>query len=386
MITIKRIELLRVELPLIRKFIVSFGTLTHRDIVLVKLHTDDGAFGWGEAPTINWPVYKPEYPGTVCAVIKDVIAPTILDKTFETPEDLDKALNFIRGHYFAKAAISMAAYDIFAKKQNKSIRDLVGATQAGVTISKTISIYEDVGQTVAEGQGYYDEGIRWLKLKIKPGCDIKQVEALRKTFPDCKLMVDANASYAYTPETIELFKALESYDLFCIEQPLAWDDLVYHAKLQEHLKTPVALDESIDSAQGTRQALEIQSCRAVNIKVARVGGLTSSREIHDLCLERNIPTWTGGMVESPVGFAVNLAFAGMKGCLWPIDFMESEFLIANSHQYFDELPYTVQGDQLTFACKQPGLGFTLNETAIDKACLSREVFENSSQHSLKSAG
>lgn len=367
MITPVSIKVRIVKIPLRKPFIISTGRMDSRDIVIIEMKDKSGAVGYGEAPVLNLPIYKPEYPGTIVAVLKEIIGPAIFNKSFATPAELDDSLNFIRGYQFAKAAVSMAAYDIYGKMQNKTLQQLLSGTKDTIIWSQTVSVYPDPKQALEEAQGYvHDHDVSLIKLKIKPGCDIEYVRIIRENLPDRQLMVDANASYAYNDETVALYKKLDGMGLLCIEQPLAHDDLAFHARLQAQLKTSIALDESVDTVSHLAQAIELRSCRGVNIKIPRVGGLTQAMRIYDLALANNIPVWVGGMIESPISTMCNIAFATKEGCSWPADFMETFTLLEGSDEMIGTRPFETSGCKLMPHFTKPGLGIEINQHVLDR--------------------
>ena len=310
---IKRIELFIVELPMTAPFKVSCGTMSSRRLVIVKMTDADGCEGWGEAAPLDLPIYKPDFPETVVAVIGRAAWPVIqAHGAFVTPEAFDDHLSFIRGHYFAKAALSMAVYDIAAQKAGKSIAAYIGGEATSITLSRTLSIMPDVKTMLAKADEMASDGFRYLKLKIAQGSDYAFAKALRDTYPDFPIMADANAGYELNEENIALFRKMDDLNHFCLEQPLVWDDVVDHATLQKEITTPIALDESVDSFHDLEQALTLGSCKMLNIKVPRVGGLTAARRMYDRCVEKSIDAWVGGMVEGPIGLAAVKAFSTLK--------------------------------------------------------------------------
>jgi O-succinylbenzoate synthase len=366
MISISRIEVSIVEMPLIHPFIVGFGTITHTSSAIVRIFDKDGACGIGETAMTDVPMFKPDYTASVWTTLNTVILPRLVGKAFVKPDEIMQSLAFIRGNYFAKAAVSTALYDLYAQKQGKSIVNILGGTRDRVKISRTVPLYESPEQTLAAAQKFYEEGIRWLKLKIVPGRDIKFIQMLKKHLPDIKLMVDANASYEYSDNTVSLFKSMDDLGLFSIEQPLTWNDIVFHAKLQRELKTDLSLDESLDDAHSARQALEIGACRSGNIKMSRVGGYEETKKIEQLFRAKALPVWIGGAMETPVGIHHNLAAATLEGCTLPIDFIEPLYLTERFFESFTTSLYTIKGDEVIIDASQPGLGISLHENVFGK--------------------
>jgi O-succinylbenzoate synthase len=325
-----------------------------------------GVVGWGEATTLDAPIYKPDYFGSTLDVLQKILAPSILKKrTYTGPEDLDDSLAFVRGHYFAKAALSIAAYDIAAQKENKSLAAYLGATKTEITLSHTIAITEHPQEMLDEAAKALEAGYKDIKLKIAPQADLPFARALRQAYPDLPLMVDANAAYRYNDETLKLFEEIDELEFFCIEQPLNWNDLYDHARLQKHLKTPLALDESIDCVHDFEQALALQSCRMLNIKLSRVGGLTEARRLYELAQKNKIGLWVGGMIEGPIGLMAVIAFSALSSFDYPADFIDSHYLIEGFSEYFDEPPYVLLDGKLRPNISGPGLGAAIN---YDRLC------------------
>ncbi len=360
MLAVEKVEIIRYKIPLVKPFVTSFGSITHRDVILVALHDKDGAVGYGEAPVLSLPLYNPEIPESAAAVIKRVIAPILKENKFENPEALHDALAFVRGNEFAKSAVIMAAYDIHGRKENKRLVDILGGEKNRLKVSATVSIHPNPEAALAEAQVYYDKGIRELKLKIKPGYDVAYVRAIRERFPDAALMLDANSSYVLSGETVRALKSCDELGLSCIEQPLQPQDIIDHAKLQKELKAPIALDESIESVYDAEKALELSSCRLVNIKIARVSGLVEALRINSICAGRGIKTWVGGMLESPFGFCANLALATVGNFDYPIDFLGALSYMERFEDLFAVKPYDISGEVLEIKITKPGLGLEPN--------------------------
>jgi O-succinylbenzoate synthase len=365
-INIIKIDLFIVELPMITPFVVSFGTIDKRRLVVVKLTDREGVCGWGEAATLDQPIFKPDYVDSVFSVIEKIMGPFLLRSgTFSSPEDFDHSLSFVKGHYFAKAALSMAAYDIAAQKEGKILSDYIGGTKTRIPLSRTLSIMHDSKEMLDVASHMVSDGFRDLKLKIKPGADLIFAKTLREQYPNLPLMVDANAAYRFSEETIALFLELDKLDLFCIEQPLDWNDLYDHSQLQKLLKTAIALDESVDCFHDFEQALALKSCRLLNIKVPRVGGLSAARSLYEMGIKNSIGMWVGGMIEGPIGLASVMAFSTLEGLNLPADYIDSHYLIKDFQNYFDSVPYTLSEGYLTPHFSGSGLGFKIN---FDRLC------------------
>jgi len=367
-LTIRRIELFVVELPLRQSFKISAGSVNSRKLVLVKMIDQEGVIGWGEATPLEEPIYSPDFFDSTLAVLKNNLAPAVLRRgSYASPEDLDDSLDFVRGHYFAKAALSIAAYDIAAQKENKTLAAYIGANKSEIALSHTISIANAPQEMLEEAAKAVEEGYKEIKLKIAPERDRDFIRAFRRQYPHLSVMADANAAYRYKDETLRLFREMDELNLVCIEQPLDWNDLYDHARLQKQLKTPIALDESVACAHDLEQAIALQSCRLLNIKIARVGGLTAALRLYDLAIKNNIGLWVGGMIEGPIGLASVVAFSGLSGLAYPADFIDSHYLIENFLDYFDDAPYALSNGKLTPRYSKAGLGFSINHNRLSNA-------------------
>ncbi|MGB9521252.1 MAG: o-succinylbenzoate synthase, partial [Anaerolineales bacterium] len=275
---IDSIRMDHLRMPLKSAFETSFGRSVSRDCILVRVKSE-GIEGIGECAADWDPGYSCETVGTSWHILEEFILPAILGKDFSHPQDLQSQLAFIRGHRMAKAAVEMALWDLYGKQNNKTLRELLGGTREQVEVGVSVGIQQDPKSLVETVSRYIEQGYRRIKIKIKPGRDVADAQAVRSAFPDIRLQVDANS--AYTLENASQLLPLDDLNLLLIEQPLAEDDLWDHHKLQKIFHTPICLDESILSLQHARQALEMQSCRVINIKAGRVGGLWEGKQIHD---------------------------------------------------------------------------------------------------------
>lgn len=364
-------EIIRLKIPLVKPFVTSFGSMEDREIILFSLTDDEGKQGFGEAPVLSLPLYNAEIPESAIGVLSRIIFPLLKKREFSHPDQLDEACAFIKGNEFAKSAAIMALYDLFGNKMQQRVVDMLGGKRSTLIMSATISIHDSMQGVLEESSAYYQQGIRYLKLKVKPGYDYAYAAAIKKKFPDVKLMLDANSSYALSPETSELFKRCDDLGLYCIEQPLQSFDIIDHAKLQAVLKTDIALDESIESIYDVTKALELKSCRLVNIKIARVGGFTQAMAINKFCMECTIKTWVGGMLESPVGFYANLALAAQENFDYPIDFLGALTYMQDYENFFAVKPFEIKGDRLILKITKPGLGLDLNWDVLNKYAVER---------------
>ena len=319
MIQIERIILREIHLPLKEPFQISSGSVQNRRILLVQLIDTDGAAGWGECVAGEYPNYSAETIDTAWLAIKQWLAPKVLHQRLNGADDIFPLLNQdIRGHNMAKAALEMAAWELQARKQGIALARLLGGVRESIAVGISIGIQHSPAALVEKVREAVRQGYRKIKLKIKPGADLDFVAAVRSQMEgDVPLMVDANN--AYTLEDVQRLKALDRFNLLMIEQPLAWDDLLQHAKLQKELQTPICLDESITSVERARDMVELGSGKIINIKPGRVGGFSPSKAIHAFCAEQGIPVWCGGMLESGIGRAHNVALASLANFTLPGD-------------------------------------------------------------------
>lgn len=314
---IERVLLRLIRLTLNEPFRISSGTEYERRILLVRLDSD-GAVGWGECVAPDAPNYAYETVDMAFGMMKDYLVPAMVREPFGSPQQVAVWLEgVIRGHRMAKAALEMAAWDLAAKMEGVSLSSMLGGVKSEVATGVSIGLQAGIGQLNERIAGFLEEGYQRIKLKIAPGWDLEMVKKVRETFPDIMLTVDANAAYA--PEDADRLARFDSYDLAMIEQPFADDELLEHAELQRRIRTAVCLDESITSPARCRQALYLRSGRIINIKPGRVGGLTASKRIHDMCEEAHVPVWCGGMLESGIGRAHNIALASLPNFKFPGD-------------------------------------------------------------------
>jgi O-succinylbenzoate synthase len=314
---IERVELHCVRLELVRPFRTSSAYRTHIEHILVRIVDSDGADGWGEIATAVDPFYNAETTETAWHIAHDFLAPMVLGKSWETVGEFRNLYGKVKGNRFARSGMEMAVWDLMGRKSGQSLAEMLGGTRTEVEVGVSLGIETDLSTLFTQVDKYVEEGYRRVKLKIAPGWDMKPVQGVREKYPDLRLQVDANS--AYSLNDMDQLKKLDEYNLILIEQPLADDDMIDHAELQKHLKTPVCLDESLHHVDDVRKALEMQSCRVVNIKVSRVGGLLESKAVHDYCLARQIPVWCGGMHEFGLGRAANLGLASLEGFALPGD-------------------------------------------------------------------
>ena len=362
---ISSLTLHHVSMPLVAPFETSFGRETVRECILITLQAD-GLTGYGECVASRDPGYSYETTGTAWHILKDFIVPLVLGKDIKDAEDFQKRVEGIRGHHLAKAAVEMALWDLLGKRDGKSLREMFGGTRDKVDVGVSIGIQESASALVGTVASYLEKGYRRVKIKIKPGREVEETSAVRSAYPDLRLQVDANS--AYTLETASALKPLDDLNLLLIEQPLFEDDIWDHRKLQAEFKTPICLDESVVSPRHARYALEMEACRIINLKPARVGGLSRAVAIHDFCVERDVPVWCGGMLETGVGRASNLALASLPGFVLPGDISASDRYYQRdiTHERF------VLNDDSTISVPNgPGLGVTIDEDALQEFTISQ---------------
>jgi O-succinylbenzoate synthase len=360
-VRIELLELRLLRLPLVRAFETSFGRVDARTIVLVTVH-GEGAVGWGESVADADPHYSGETADSVWQAIDTYLAPRILAVPIAHPRDVGERLRGIRGHHMAKAAVEMAIWDLHARQLGVPLQQVLGgsrtAVPSGVSIGSEASIEALLDRIAIEREAGYQR----IKIKIKPGWDTAVVARIRERWPALPLMVDANAAYRLSDRAT--LSALDACDLLMIEQPLAEDDLVDHATLQRALRTPICLDESIDTRADAAAAIALGACRIVNIKPGRLGGHAESIAVHDLCAAAGVPVWHGGMLESGIGRAHNLHLASLPHFSMPGD-------IAASERYFQpdviEPPIRVAPDGTVAVPSGPGIGVTIVPDRVDRA-------------------
>ena len=351
-------------MPLVTPFETSFGRETDRECIIISL-TADGLTGYGECVATHDPGYNYETSGTAWHILKDFVAPLILDKDIVDAEDFQKRVEGIRGHHLAKAGVEMALWDLLGKRDGKSLREMFGGARDKVEVGVSIGIQVSVSALLSSVDSYLEKGYRRVKIKIKPGREVDETSAVRRTYPELRLQVDANS--AYTLETADALKPLDDLNLLLIEQPLFEDDIWDHRKLQAEFKTPICLDESVVSPRHARYALEMEACRIINIKPARVAGLSQGIMIHDYCRAQNVPVWCGGMLETGVGRASNLALASLPGFVLPGD-------ISASDRYYQRditnERFVLNDDSTINVPNGHGLGVTIDEDALKQFTLS----------------
>ena len=353
-----------VRLPLREPFETSFGRIDSRLIFLVSIDAG-GLRGWGEVVAMEEPLFSYETVGTAFHVIRDFLAPAILKQPLGSLDDLTERFAQFKGHNMAKAGLELAFVDLLAQVERQSLRATIGGTRARVPVGVSLGIQPTLSALLDRVERHLDLGYQRIKLKIKPGWDVDVVGEVRRRHPDILLSVDANS--AYSLEDLDHLRRLDEFNLLMIEQPLDHDDLLDHVTIQKALNTPVCLDESITSVRRAAHALRMQSCRIINIKIGRVGGYSQALAIHNLCHQQGVPVWCGGMLESGIGRAHNLALASLPGFTLPGD-------ISASSRYFTrdviEPEVTVSRDGTARVPDALGIGFGVDLDYIG-ACTER---------------
>ena len=367
MTRVRSVELRLVGLPLVRPFRTSFGEMTHKECVLARVETDD-AVGWGECVAGGEPDFSDEWNGGVWMVLRDFLVPALLASD-DGAEGIETAFSSVRGHPMAKATLVDAMLDADLRAQGVSLAAYLGGVRERVACGVSVGIAGSTDALLEQVAGYLGEGYRRIKLKIEPGTDVERVAAVREAHPDIALSVDANA--AYRLEDRETFRALDDFGLLMIEQPLHFEDLVQHAVLQRELSTDLCLDESVRSAADAEAALALGACRIINIKQGRVGGVLEARRVHDVAAARGAPVWCGGMLETGVGRATNLALASMEDFSLPGD-------TSASRRYFAEdltEPFELAMDGTMAVPSGPGIGVEPEAARLEVCTLQVERFE-----------
>jgi len=367
-VKIERLELRLLRLPLVRFFETSFGRVYDRTFLLTKLE-GEGACAYGECVADDTPYYSSETTDTAWQIISQFLAPLVLGVRFAHPRDVFPAMQRVRGHHMAKAALEMAAWDLFARQQGVPLHEVLGGVRTEIAAGVSIGIQDSLDQLADRVAAELADGYRRIKIKVKPGWDVEAVEMIRQRFGPIPLMVDANA--AYTIDHAAHLARLDPYRLMMIEQPLDYDDIADHAALQRQLTTPICLDESIHSVRAGRDAIEAQACRIINIKPGRVGGHAESIRLHDLCAARGVPVWHGGMLESGIGRAHNLHLSTLPNFSLPGD-------VAASRRYYEpdliDPGIEVQPDGLIRVPDGPGIGVHVIDERVERATLRRAEF------------
>jgi O-succinylbenzoate synthase len=367
-VLISRIELHEIRMRLLRPFETSFGVTRDRRILLVRV-SDGTHEGYGEVTAGEGPFYCHETTETAWYILSAFIVPKLLGKTIENPSAFAPFVENIRGHNMAKGGIEAALWDLHARRLEQPLWKLLGGTRQEIESGVSIGIQPSIDRLLGVIRKELRAGYRRIKIKIKPGWDVEVVRQVRQAFPKILLMCDANS--AYTLADIDRFRQMDAFDVMMFEQPLHYEDMIDHAELQRNIGTPICLDESIHSADDARKAISIGACRIINIKLGRVGGHAQARAVHDVCRDSGIPVWCGGMLESGIGRAHNVALSSLENFSLPGD-------VAASKRYWTEdiieppVEVSLQG---TITQKMDsGIGYRINHTALERATMRWQPF------------
>jgi o-succinylbenzoate synthase len=355
---LRSVELFLVRLPLLRPFTTSSHTKDHLEHILIRARDQEGREGWGECASASDPYYCSETSESSWHILRDFLIPGVLGVSWSHPDEAADTWRIVRGNNFAKAGLEMACWDLYTRSQNVPLAKPLGGTRQQIHSGVSLGIEPTVQGLLDQVERFLGQGYRRIKMKIGPGRDLAYLRAVRERWPDALLMADANSAYSLdNPEHVSALRAMDDLNLMMIEQPLADDDIVDHARLQAQLATPICLDESIHSVHDARKALDLGSCRIINIKVSRLGGLSEAKRVHDLCLAREVPVWCGGMHEFGVGRAANVTICSLPGFTLPGDVSGSD------RAYREDIvdpPVLASAGAIPVPWDRPGLGFDAN--------------------------
>ncbi|WP_188455797.1 o-succinylbenzoate synthase [Virgibacillus oceani] len=366
---IDHVKLYKMNMRMRNPFTTSFGTEQDRLFLLVEAIDEHGLSGWGECVTSERPLYSEEFTESSWYMLEKFLIPAVVKREIQHPKDLQELFAMYKRNNMAKSALEAAVWDLYAKSKGVPLAKLLGGVRSKIQVGISLGIEENTDRLLESIQEKVEEGYKRIKVKIKPGKDIDVLREIRANYPDIPLMADANS--AYTLNDLAVLKAMDEFNLMMIEQPLTAGDLIDHAKLQKQLETPVCLDESIHSYEDARQAIELGSARIINMKVGRVGGLTQAKRIHDLCEKENVPLWCGGMLESGIGRAHNIAITTLENFnlpgdtasssrYWEKDIIEPEVIVENGELHVPE---------------KPGIGFDINMEEIERNTVKNKAFQ-----------
>ena len=364
---ISRITLREIRMPLVHFFETSFGRTTERRMILVEAE-GEGAAGWGEVTAGENPFYNEEWTDAAWLILRNYAAPRVLGREIRNACEVSGLTAHIRGHQMARAGLEVAVWDLEARLENRPLWRHIGGTRTEIACGVSIGIQDSIEQLLEKIARELEAGYQRIKIKIKPGWDVEVVRAVRERFPKIKLMADANSAYRLSDAP--RLKELDQFYLMMIEQPLAHDDIIDHAKLQAKLDTPICLDECIRNAHMAEQAIEMRACGIINIKLGRVGGFTEARRVHDVCREQGIPVWCGGMLESGIGRSHNIALSTLDNFVLPGD-------VSASRRYWGRdiiIPPVEVSPQGTIRVEdEPGLGYRLDLDYIRQITVREET-------------
>ncbi len=364
---IESITLREIQMPLVHFFETSFGRTTHRRIILVQVLCD-GVVGWGECVAGEGPFFNEEWTDEAWATLRTYLCPMLVGSNLNSAEQSAERMGKIRGHRMAKASIENALWDAEAKQKQLPLWKLLGGTRQEISCGVSIGIQDSVEQLLGKIETELAAGYQRIKVKVKPGWDLDVLQRIRSQWPNILLSCDANS--AYTLDDVVRLREFDAFNLLMIEQPLWSDDIYQHSHLQSHLRTAICLDESIHTARSAAMAAELKSCRIINIKVGRVGGLSEAKRVHDVCQQHSIPVWCGGMLESGIGRAHNIALSSLANFTLPGD-------VSASKRYWAQdiiSPEVEVSSQGTIAMRsEPGIGYQVDEQRIEKLTVRKET-------------
>ena len=358
---ITTIELIEINLPLVHFFETSFGRTYERRIILVRVEDSEGAEGWGEVTCGEGPGYSDEWTDSAWVTMEKILAPMVVGRDVENAEGIWGLMKQARGHRMAKSGIETACWDLEAKKLNIPLWRHLGGVNQVIECGVSIGIQDTVPQLIEKIRTEVDAGYKRIKIKISPRWDYDVIKEVRREFPDILLMGDANS--AYTLADIDKLRSLDEFGLMMLEQPLPYDDIIDHAKLQREIKTPICLDEPIKSPDDARKAIELGSGKIINLKNGRVGGHNQSKQVEAVCREAGIPVWCGGMLESGIGRAHNIAISTLAGYTMPGDVSASK---RYWHEDIIDPSVEVSQEGTITAPEGPGIGFEIKRDRIEK--------------------
>lgn len=367
-IPIKQIKLRKLKMTLKSPFTTSFGTMQEKIFYITEVMDGNGNHGFGESVAFTIPWYNEETVKTNHHVITDFLVPLLQENEINHPDDVSEVFKPIKRNNMAKSALEGAIWDLYAKQKKVSLAESLGGTKKEIDVGVSIGIQSNIDDLLQLIDENVKAGYKRIKIKIKPGWDYDVLAEVKKNFSDIPIMADANS--AYTLKDINQLQKLDKLDLLMIEQPLAHDDIVDHSKLQAAMNTPICLDESIHSLADTQKAIQLQSCKIINIKIGRVGGLSEAKRIHEVCKQNGIDVWCGGMLESGIGRAHNIALTTLPQFVLPGD-------TAGSARYWEKdiiTPEVVAENGIITVPDRPGIGYEIDNKALDTFTVDEEVF------------
>jgi o-succinylbenzoate synthase len=370
-IDVREVILHRMVMQLKDPFTTSFGTFQEKEFFIIEMIDDAGNSGFGESVAFTSPWYSEETVETNKHMMENFLIPLLLEEPIHHPDEVSGRFQTIRRNNMAKAALEGAVWDLYAKRNHTPLFKALGGNRQSIDVGISIGIQPTAKDLLHVVDGFVNEGYKRMKIKIKPGFDYEMLKEVRRHFPDTLMMADANS--AYTLKDIELLKKLDELDLMMIEQPLSHDDIIDHAKLQAKISTPICLDESIHSFEDARKAVELGSCKIINIKIGRVGGITESKKIHDYCAEQGIAVWCGGMLEAGIGRAHNIAITTLPQFVLPGD-------TAGSSRYWDKdiiEPEVVVKNGVITVPDKPGIGYEVDRKALESFRIDKTIYGQS---------